>query len=73
MASELARQKGLARVSTHVSDGDPANEILAAAREEKADIIAMGTRGLGAVKGLVMGSVSQKVVQQAGCSVITVK
>jgi len=73
MASELARQKGLARVSTHVSEGDPANEILATAREEKADIIAMGTRGLGAVKGLVMGSVSQKVVQQAGCSVITVK
>lgn len=73
MASERARQKGLARVSTHVAEGDPANEILATAREEKADIIAMGSRGLGAVKGLVMGSVSQRVVQRAGCSVITVK
>lgn len=73
MASERARQKGLARVSTRLAGGDPANEILATAREEKADIIAMGTRGLGAVKGLVMGSVSQKVVQHAACSVITVK
>jgi nucleotide-binding universal stress UspA family protein len=43
------------------------------AREADARLIVMGTRGLSAFKGLVMGSVATKVVQTAPCPVVLVK
>ena len=46
--------------------------IIDEARRKAADLIVMGSRGLGAVAGLAFGSVSQKVVHQAPCSVVTV-
>lgn len=46
---------------------------MAEAKRAKADLIAMGRRGLGGVKGLLLGSVSHKVSQLADCSVLTVK
>ena len=73
MGAVEAKSKGVSRVNTRVEVGDPAATILAAASEEKPDFIVMGTRGLGSMKGLLMGSVSHKVVQLADCSVITVK
>ena len=36
----------------------------------KADLIVMGTRGLGAVKGILVGSVSRKVIDFASCPVM---
>ncbi len=53
--------------------GDAAEEILAVAEAEGADLIVMGSRGLGALKGLLVGSVSQKVSQLANCTCVTVK
>ena len=53
--------------------GDAASAILAAAEEEGADLIVMGSRGLGAFRSLLVGSVSQKVSHLADCSCITVK
>jgi len=43
------------------------------ARETGADQIVMGTRGLGAVKGLLLGSVAIRVAQLASCPVTLVK
>lgn len=43
------------------------------AREKKADLIILGSRGLSEVKGLLLGSVSNKVVQHAECPVLVVK
>ncbi len=43
------------------------------AREVGAAQIVMGTRGLGALQGLVMGSVATRVVQTADCPVLLVK
>lgn len=43
------------------------------AREVGAAQIVMGTRGLGSLKGLVMGSVATRVVQTADCPVLLVK
>ena len=37
------------------------------------DLIVMGSRGLGVVKGVLLGSVSQYVVEQAKCPVLVVK
>jgi nucleotide-binding universal stress UspA family protein len=60
-AKAQAQRDGATDVSTRVASGDPANEILRAAREEKADLIVLGTRGLGEVQGMLLGSVSRKV------------
>ncbi len=41
--------------------------------EAGADTIVIGHRGLGRVKQIFQGSVSQKVNQQANCTVVTVR
>ena len=60
-AKERARDHGAVRIRTAFGKGDPANAILDHARDNNADLIVMGTRGLGKVKGMLMGSVSRKV------------
>lgn len=56
-----------------VAIGDPAAEIFEIAAKEHADLIIIGSRGLGAIKGVFLGSVSQKVAQHAPCPVLIVK
>lgn len=53
--------------------GDAAAQILKTAREARCDQIVMGTRGLGALTGLVLGSVAMKVVQLSKTPVTLVK
>ncbi len=67
-----ARSKGVLIVDTRVRHGDPTKAIVEAASFDYVDMIVMGNRGLGSVKGLAFGSVSQKVSHLAPCSVITV-
>ncbi len=67
-----ARSKGVQIVDTRVRHGDPTKAIVEAASFDYVDMIVMGNRGLGSVKGLAFGSVSQKVIHLAPCSVITV-
>lgn len=52
---------------------DIAETICDFAREYNYDQIIMGTRGLGNLKGIVLGSVSHKVIQIAPCPVTFVK
>ena len=37
-----------------------------------ADLVVMGSRGLGKIKGIFMGSVSQQVVQECKCPVLVI-
>lgn len=53
--------------------GDAATEILEYARDHECDLIVAGSRGLSAVKGWWLGSVSRKLVHYATCSVLIVK
>ena len=46
-----------------ILEGDPAQAITEAARDEKCELIVMGTRGLSNLKGMALGSVSHKVLQ----------
>ncbi len=53
--------------------GKPADVIVEEAKESNADLIVVGTRGLGATKQLFMGSVSTNVVHHAPCDVLVVR
>ncbi len=60
-ARERARKGGVEEVGTHVGQGDPAGAIIAQARRRESDLIVLGTRGLNATEGMLLGSVSRKV------------
>jgi nucleotide-binding universal stress UspA family protein len=52
--------------------GDPAEEIVKAVVNEKVDALVVGRRGHGKLAGLVLGSVSQKLVSLSPCMVTVV-
>jgi len=56
-----------------VLEGDPAGRIVEAARKRGADLIVIGSRGLGDLQGMLLGSVSHKVAQLAPCTCIIVR
>ena len=56
-----------------VAYGDPANELLSFAEKEEIDVIVIGSTGKGFLKRKVLGSVSDKVVRNARCSVYVVR
>jgi nucleotide-binding universal stress UspA family protein len=58
---------------THLRSGDPDKEILRAAEALGAGLIVMGSRGLGAVSRMLIGSVSDSVVRHAHCPVFVVR
>ncbi len=72
-AARKARDAGVKDVSTRVVNGDYDEGILQMAKEAGADTIVIGQRGLGRVRRFFQGSVSQKVNQQAECTVVTVR
>lgn len=57
----------------HIGIGDPAHVIAHYAREKQMDQIFMGTRGLGSVGSLLLGSVAGKVLHLTGIPVLLVK
>ena len=72
-ARKAAADKGVADIGTRMVSGDAADRIVAAAEKEGADMIVMGSRGFGDLKGLLVGSVSHKVSHLAPCTCVTVK
>lgn len=53
--------------------GKPADEILTVAKQDKADLIVTGAKGMGAIRRVLIGSVSTRVVQHAHCGVLVVR
>ena len=53
--------------------GDPSNEIIKFANDQKVNLIIMGTTGLGGVKKFVFGSVARNVSEKAKCPVMLVR
>ncbi|MFZ5633230.1 MAG: universal stress protein [Bacillota bacterium] len=60
-------------LTTVVREGDPAKEIVRFAEENGIDHIVIGRRGLGNIRGALLGSVSAKVIHSARCPVTVVK
>jgi nucleotide-binding universal stress UspA family protein len=56
-----------------IRHGTPWEEITRVAKERKADLIIIGTRGYTGVKHMLLGSTAEKVVRQAGCPVLVVR
>jgi nucleotide-binding universal stress UspA family protein len=71
-AERRVRERGVASVSSRVAQGSPAHEILGVAQEHGADLLVLGSRGIGA-RGLLLGSVSHKVAHLAECTCVLVK
>jgi nucleotide-binding universal stress UspA family protein len=70
MADDLRRAGIQARAEPR--EGDPADQILAAARDGGVDLVVMGTRGRTGLARLILGSVARNVVTHAPCSVLVV-
>jgi nucleotide-binding universal stress UspA family protein len=70
MADDLRRAGFQARAEP--LEGDPADQILAAARDGAVDLVVMGTRGRTGLARLLLGSVARNVVTHAPCSVLVV-
>ncbi len=56
-----------------IKNENPSNAIVEHAKQHDYDLIVIGSRGLGGVKKLFLGSVSSQVVQQAAIPVLVVK
>lgn len=61
------------RVSVHLRDGVPYNEIAIAARELKADLIIIATHGRSGLTRALLGSTAERVVRHATCPVLTLR
>lgn len=72
-AESIAKTAGVRKVSPDVLTGEPAERLLEYAREHAVDLVVLGRRGLGRIRGLLMGSVSSKVSSLAECPVLIVK
>jgi nucleotide-binding universal stress UspA family protein len=67
-----ASAKGVQDVRTRVLTGDPPEQLLGYAHDHAINLLLMGRRGRGRIRGLLMGSVSAKVSSLAECPVVTV-
>jgi nucleotide-binding universal stress UspA family protein len=61
------------KISSNLSEGRPSNNIVEKAENEDFDLIVMGSRGLGGVKGSLLGSVSNQVVNETKIPILLVK
>lgn len=55
---------------SYLREGRPANEIVRLSEELGAGLIVVGSKGLGGVRPVLMGSVSDSVVRYAHCPVM---
>ena len=72
-ARQAAEKQGVTDIEATALPGDPADEVLEFARERKADLIICGSRGLGKMQKLLIGSTSEKISRHAECSCLVVR
>jgi universal stress protein A len=61
------------KISLKIVEGRAAEMICRTAAEEKVDVIIIPTHGHSGLKHMLVGSVAEKVVRQAGCDVLVVR
>jgi universal stress protein A len=70
--TQVEQEKYQARMEL-VSGTSEFLEIIRYARDQKIDLIVMGTHGRGPIAHMLLGSVTEKVVRKAPCPVLTVR
>ena len=60
-------------IESVILHGDPAKKICEFAKKSNASLVVIGTRSLGKLQAKLLGSVSDKVIKNCQCSVLTVK
>ena len=71
--SKAVKEKPNIKISKCLAEGYASEEILKCAEKGHHDLIVMGSRGMGIIRGLALGSVSSRVVNQAEIPVLIVK
>jgi nucleotide-binding universal stress UspA family protein len=71
--SKAVKQKPNIKISKCLAEGYASEEILKYVEKGHHDLIVMGSRGMGLVRSLLLGSVSSRVVNQAEIPVLIVK
>jgi nucleotide-binding universal stress UspA family protein len=64
---------GIATVETHVERGEPGTVLCERANALGVDVVVVGSRGRGAIRRALLGSVSTYVVHNAPCPVLVVR
>lgn len=72
-AKEIAVKGQVKKVTTVVREGKPSRSIIDYANNVRADLIVVGSRGVGDIEAALLGSVSQKIVLLAPCTVMVVR
>ena len=72
-ANEIASDAGIRNIKTAVREGKPARTIIDYAKNNRIDLIMIGSRGVGEIEATLLGSVSQKVSLLADCTVMIVR
>jgi nucleotide-binding universal stress UspA family protein len=70
-AAEKAAAAGV-RAHPHAGHGEPVDVIAAASESLDADLVVVGSRGLGAIAGALMGSVSHGLIKRAHVPIVVV-
>jgi nucleotide-binding universal stress UspA family protein len=68
----VQRLGGAGRSATALRAGEPSEELLAAAGERDAELLVVGSRGLGEIGCVLLGSVSSELMRAAPCPVVVV-
>lgn len=64
---------GEVKIQSRIENGDPADKICSYADQINADLVIVGNRGLGSIGGLVLDSISEKIVRKCSHTVMVVK
>lgn len=72
-AEARAKKGGAKKIQTAIGSGDPASSVIGFAKRRNIDTIVVGTRGLGKVREILMGSVSRKLANSAEANCLIVR
>lgn len=68
----MLAEKGV-DIADLIMEGSPGEKFCEVARNESCEMVIMGSRGRSDLKGLLLGSVAHRVLQQASCTVLVVR
>ena len=72
-AREHARRRSYSKIKTATREGKPARAIVEYAKHNRIDLIVLGSRGVGEMEAVLIGSVSQKVSMLAKSQLLIVR